>query len=167
MLALILLSVGILARFVFHIPNFTPVIAIALFGGFYLDKKYAILLPLALMMITDVFLGLHNVIPFTWGSLALIAFVGLKARRQKSVTTVAATSLASAVGFFVITNFGVWLATDLYAKNMAGLITCYQMALPFFRALLAGTALYALALFGGYELIAAQVKKTKLAKTVL
>jgi len=167
MLAICLLIVGIVARFIFHVPNFTPVIAIALFGGFYLNKKYAILLPLGLMMITDVFLGLHNVIMFTWGSLALIAFIGIKAREKKSVGMVAGTSLVSAIAFFVITNLGVWFFSGLYTLNLAGLVSCYQMAIPFFRTMLLSTIIYTVALFGIYEVISAKVNNKKLAEAVL
>lgn len=73
MLAFILILMGIMFRFIPHLANFSPVLAIALFGGVYLKKQNALLMPLLLMMLSDMFLGLHNTIVFTWGSILLIA----------------------------------------------------------------------------------------------
>ncbi|MCX5711868.1 MAG: hypothetical protein NTY47_02210, partial [Candidatus Omnitrophica bacterium] len=60
MLALSLIITGILLRFAPHAPNFTPVAAIALFGGAYLNRKYALIVPLVLMVVSDLFLGMHS-----------------------------------------------------------------------------------------------------------
>ena len=44
-----------------HPPNFTPIIAMGLFGGAYLkDKRLALLLPMGAMLIADIFLGFHG-----------------------------------------------------------------------------------------------------------
>jgi len=64
-LVLGLILLGVVARLVPHLPNVTPVTAIALFGGAYLPKRWAILLPLAVMAISDVVIGFHQVIVFT------------------------------------------------------------------------------------------------------
>ena len=84
MLALILLIIGIVCRFVFDIPNFTPIAAIALFGAMHLSKKYAVIIPLAIIMISDLMLGLHETVFFTWGSILLISFLSLKFREKVS-----------------------------------------------------------------------------------
>ena len=166
MLAIALILLGIAMRFLPHAPNFTPVVAIALFGGFYLNKKYAILVPLSLMVITDLFLGLHNVILFTWGSVVLISVLGIIQKKRKSALTIAGSSLISAVAFFIITNFGVWLA-GWYTYTFEGFITCYVRAIPFFRHMLSSTLLYSTVLFGSYELIAKRVRKTRFATVLL
>src|SRR3989338_2677157 len=121
MLALFLLIFGITLRFVPHAHNFTPVMAIALFSGVYLKRPYAVLLPLFLMMISDLYIGMHNTIFFTWGSFILIGLIGLWVRDRKNALTLAGSSIFSAVLFFVITNFGVWLTGGLYAPTLAGL----------------------------------------------
>lgn len=167
MLAIGLFVLGIISRLVLHIPNFTPVIALALFGGFYLKRQYAILLSVGLMVITDVFLGLHNTVLFTWGSMALIASLGFWARERKGTATVVATSLISAILFFVITNFGVWIVSGMYPHTFAGLTTCYVLAIPFFRNMLLSTVVYSLLFFGAYEMIASRISGTKLAPIVL
>ena len=164
-LALCVLVFGLLTRFMPHAPNFTPVLALALFGGVYLKRSQALLLPLALMMVSDLFLGLHPVIGFTWGSIFLISCIGLWIRTSQSVTRVAAGSLASAFLFFVVTNFGCWLA--YYPHTWEGFSSCYMLAVPFFRGTLASTFLYAVIFFGGYELLARRISKTHLAPVLL
>ncbi|MDD5005646.1 MAG: hypothetical protein PHS93_03985 [Candidatus Omnitrophica bacterium] len=166
MLALILLITGIIFRFIPHTANFTPILAIALFGGAYLDKKYAILLPLALMMLTDIFLGVHNTVLFTWGSIILISGLGMFLRERKSAANVTLSALSSAVLFFIITNFGVWIM-GWYPRTLNGLISCYTLAIPFFRTSIISTLVFSLGLFGIYEVVARKIKDTPLAKVLL
>ena len=83
MLAFCLLVLGVLSRFVIHPWNFTPVIALALFGGVYLKKKQALILPLILFVMTDLILGLHEAVAFTWGSVVAIAAIGLWVKNNK------------------------------------------------------------------------------------
>ena len=167
MLAILLLVFGIATRFITHEPNFTPVTAIALFGGVYLTRKYAILLPLALMMLSDIVIGTHDTMLFTWGSFALIAMMGLWVRNHKSPATIVGSSTFLAILFFIITNFGVWLAGSLYPPTAEGLSSCFIAAVPFFRNTLLSSLGYSLVLFGSYELIAHRVKNTRFARALL
>jgi hypothetical protein len=164
-LALGLLIVGVLSRFLPHADNFTPVLALAFFGGVFLRHSHALVLPLGLMMCSDLFLGIHPMIPFTWGSLFLISFMGLKWRDQVNVQTVFAGSLIGAVIFFMVTNFGAWLA--YYPLTWEGFVTCYVMAIPFFRNTLVSTLVYTGILFGVYELLARRIRSTRLAPVLL
>ena len=166
MLAISLVVIGILLRFVPHAPNFTPVAAIALFSGVYLNKKYSWSIPLLLMIASDVFLGLHNVIAFTWGSFVLTGVLGMWLRPRKNPFYISAGALISSLLFFVISNFGVWLM-GWYPHTTQGFIQCYVMALPFLRNFTAATLLYAAVFFGAYELIARSVKNTKFARVLL
>ncbi|MCD4779262.1 MAG: hypothetical protein K8S27_01755 [Candidatus Omnitrophica bacterium] len=167
MLAITILLVGILSRFIFHVPNFTPVLALAFFSGLYVNKKWSLLLPLALFILSDLFLGLHSTILFTWGSVLIIACIGLRMRGRQNMTLTMGGSLLSAVIFFVVTNFGVWLMFNTYAPTWAGLVQCYMMAIPFFRSTLAGTLVYTVVLVGLYEIIARRVKTTRFATVLL
>ena len=137
MLAICLLVLGIFSRLIVHSWNFTPVIALALFGGVYLKKKQlAIMLPLALFAVTDMILGFHQMMFFTWGSVVLIAAMGLWVKKNKNLKTVLGGGLASAVLFYVVTNFGVWLVSGMYPHTWAGLSECFILAIPFFRGTL-------------------------------
>lgn len=167
MLAFALLVIGFVSRVILHIPNFTPVIALALFGGSHLPRRHAIVLPVVIMAVTDIILGVHATMPFTWGSMMLIAGLGVWLRERKTYLNIALTATASAVLFFVVTNFGSWLVMTLYPKNLAGLGECYIAALPFFRNLLLSTWVFSAILFGSYAFIAAGVRKTSWAARIL
>ena len=166
MLAIILIIFGILLRFAPHAANFTPVAAIAIFGGAYLNKKYAILVPLALMAVSDMFIGMHNVMLFTWGGFVLSALLGFWVKKHKSALRVASASLISALIFYIVSNFGVWLM-GWYPLTLSGLVNCYVMGLPFLRDFALGTILYAAVFFGVYELVARLVRNTRLSKVLL
>ncbi|MBP9853728.1 MAG: hypothetical protein KBD53_02540 [Candidatus Omnitrophica bacterium] len=166
MLPILLIVLGVLSRVFMHFWNFTPILAIALFAGFYLSRRNAFIVPLITMIISDVILGFHDTIFFTWGTILLISWIGLRLRENKSVKTVAFASVGSAIIFFIITNFAVWLVSGMYPKNWAGLTECYIAAIPYFRGTLLSTIIYTAVLFGGYEFLAARLKHTRLAKAL-
>jgi hypothetical protein len=166
MLVFILILIGILLRLTPHAPNFTPVAAIALFGGAYLNKKRALIVPLLLMIISDLIIGLHNVVIFTWGSFILITFLGPWLKRHKNAFGIASMSLVSSFLFFIVSNFGVWLM-GWYPHTLAGFINCYVMALSFLRDFTLGTLIYTTVFISAYELAARLVKDTKFAKVLL
>ncbi len=163
MLAIGLVVIGVFSRFIFHFENFTPVLAIALFAGAYLPKRQAVAVPLALFIIADAMIGFHALIAFTWGSMVLVAVIGMSLKNKKSWKNTAVGAFLSAVVFYVITNFGVWLFYNTYPKSLTGLMECYIMALPYFRNSLVSTFLYSFVLFGGYELLTARLKNTRFA----
>jgi ABC-type proline/glycine betaine transport system permease subunit len=166
MLALSLIIIGILFRFVPHAANFTPVAAIALFAGVYLNKKQALIVPLILMVVSDMFLGMHNVVIFTWGSFALVTLLGFWAKNHKTFLGIVSTAVVSSALFYVVTNFGVW-AMGWYPQTAKGLLDCYILGLPFLRVFSVATLVYTVVFFGAYELIASKVRNTKLAKVLL
>jgi hypothetical protein len=144
-----------------HPPNMTPMAAMALFGGVYfVDRRIAFLVPLAAMYLSDLALGFfvydfgwfHRFMPFVYAGFMVTVCLGLLIRRRLTPLAVGGTALTSSVLFFIITNFGVWLAGNLYPKTMAGLLSCYVAAIPFFRNTLMGNAFYTLMLFGGFAL---------------
>ncbi len=159
MLAFALLFLGVASRLLVHLPNFTPVLALALFGGVYLSPRRAIVMPLVMMMLSDLVIGLHDTIFFTWGSVLLISILGLILRSRKSILNVAWMASVSAVLFFVITNLGAWLM--MYPKTFLGLQQCFVAAVPFFRDTLLSTLIYSAILFGGYEILAQWIIKTR------
>lgn len=138
-----------------HPPNFTPIAAMALFGGCYFaSRRAAFGVTLTAMFLSDLLLGygFHPVLPFVYGSFALTGCLGLWVRRRRTLLTIGSTALAGSVLFFVVTNFGVWVQGDLYPRTSEGLVRCYIAAIPFFRNTLAGDAFYTVVLFGGFAL---------------
>lgn len=167
MLALILVIVGIIFRFIPHMPNVNPVAAIALFGAAYLpNKRLALIVPLALMIISDLFLGMHDIVGFTWGAVLLISVIGISFKKANKMTAILGGSLISSFVFFLLTNFGVWL-NGWYPHTSAGLTECFIAAIPFYRNFLVSTLVYSAALFGAYEVSARYVRNTRFASALL
>lgn len=153
LLSIAIIFLGVIFRLMPHPANVAPITAIALFGGVYLDKKYALVLPLIAMVISDAFLGFYPGLFTVYLSFALIGGIGLYIRNHKSVKTVILGSLGSSVLFFLITNFNWWYIDALYPKTMQGLMMSYINALPFFRNTILGDLVYTGIFFGGYEAI--------------
>jgi hypothetical protein len=151
--ALVILAAA--SRFLPHYANFTPILAMSIFAGTYCSKKYyAMLLPIAVMLVTDAFLGFY---PEMWGvyvALILSVMLGFVLRKKVSVLGVAGVSLASSIIFYIVSNFAVWAGGLCgYPYTIEGLTTCYVMAIPFFRTEILGTLLYSGVIFGAYHLI--------------
>ena len=153
--ALGILAVGFLARLAPHPANVTPVVALAIFGGSMLPAGWAVALPLATLILSDVAIGLHQVIAFTWLSFAAIGLLGRWVAYRPSTGRILSASLVASVGFFLVTNFGVWWLGDggrMYPRTLEGLWTCYVAALPFFRNSLIGDLAYTAGFFGLYRM---------------
>ncbi len=154
---LALAALAVVSRLVPHPMNFAPVAALALFGGAYFDRRYAFVLPFAVLLVSDAFLGFYTGIAWVYGSFFLVGLIGWWLRGRKSVGATAGATLAGSILFFIVTNFGVWLGGNLYTPDLPGLITCYAAAIPFFRNTLAGDAFYVTLLFGLAELAGRKV----------
>jgi hypothetical protein len=164
----IFIGIGIALRLLPHLPNFTPIAAIALFGGVYLSRKTAFILPLAALIISDIFIGTYDseLMITVYGSFVLCAILGIWLKNHKKWQTVLGSSVAGSLTFFILTNFSVWAFTPWYSKTLAGLAQCYTMALPFFRNTLLGDLFYVGLFFGTYEIIDALIKsRFKIAET--
>lgn len=157
LLAMGLVVVATLARLVPHPPNMTPLVSVALLGGATLPTGLGIVVPLLAILASDLALGLHDVVAFTWGSVILMAMLGWWVRRSPRPGRIAAAAMLGSTLFFLITNFGVWLighSGTMYPKTLAGLQECYLAALPFYRNALIGDLGWTLGLFGLYALAA-------------
>jgi len=145
-----MIMIATASRLMPHPPNFSPIAALALFGGAQFgDKRLAFFVPLAAMFLADLVLGLHSLIPVIYGSFALIVCLGFWLRRRQNVWAVGGAAVASALLFFVLTNFGVWAMGQIYPRTPAGLLDCYAAAIPFFQNTLLSNVFYTALLFGG------------------
>lgn len=147
-----MIAAAAFTRLIPHLPNFTAIGAMALFGGAYFtNKKLAFAVPLTAMFLTDLILGYHSTIIAVYISFALIVVIGMMIKR-KSVSNIVTASVTATVLFFLITNFAFWMTGVLYPVTGTGLIECYVAALPFFGYNLAGNLFYAAVMFGLFEL---------------
>ena len=145
------------SRLIPHPWNFTPILAVGIFSGFYFKNFILSLFIVILsMFIGDLFLGFHSTMFFTYISLALAVVIGLFIKHFK-FTEILFSGLASSVCYFIITNFGAWLTLEMYEKNFAGLLQSYVLAIPFFHNTLISTFLYLIVLKLLFDLV---IKKT-------
>ncbi len=149
-----LIGIALVGRIAPHPDNFTPLLAVALFGGAALSGGIAYFVPFAALFISD--LLLEN--SFTWMTLVIygcfLVGVGL-GRWLGKERTWAKTGLVAASGsmlFYLVTNFAVWITPNgLYPHTLDGLIECYWMAIPFFRNSIAGDLIWTGILFGLFD----------------
>ncbi|MFQ5744815.1 MAG: DUF6580 family putative transport protein [Acidobacteriota bacterium] len=150
----IFIALAALLRLIPHLPNFTPIGAMALFGAAHGSRRFAIFAPLAALVASDLILGAHPTLPYVYGAFILVALVGMVIFRHGVATRrVIGASLVSSAIFFLVTNFGVWAVRDFYPHTLQGLLTCYAVALPFLRNTVAGDLFYVGVLFGGYAVV--------------
>jgi len=154
-----------LSRLLPHPPNFSPVEAMALFGGAYFaSRRAALWVPLVAMLLSDVALAAingggyasylaHASFWLVYACIALTTLAGFGLRGKVNGTRVLGWSLAGSVFFFLVTNFGTWAGGTMYPRTLAGLQAAYIAGIPFFQWTVLGTLTYAAILFGGFELL--------------
>ncbi len=152
-------------RLIPHYPNFTPVAAIALFGGAHLGKRWlSFLIPIVALFISDLIIGFHGFMLPVYASFIMVVFLGNFLRNNVKVHTVAVASIAASALFFLITNFAVWLITPYYPAGFGGLMASYAAGLPFFYSGLLGDLFYSAVFFGGFYLVQQHVPVLKTQK---
>lgn len=162
LIAVVMILAAALSRIAFYPLNFSPVIAMALFGGAVIkDKKIAFALPLLAMFISDVLFEVTNIAPGFWGwgqllgygIFALITVFGFQLKKI-NVFNVAGFSIASSCIFFLLSNTSVWIFdTTSYAQNFGGWINCLAAGIPFLKNGLAADLVYSAVFFGGFVLL--------------
>jgi hypothetical protein len=142
----IILLLAVVSRWLPHPPNFTPMLALALFGGAYLASRWTAAGVIVLaMLISDALLGWH---PLWWVVyLSLAAGVVLGHWTQRRGGRVAFAALGGSLLFFLVTNLAHWAMFQDYPPTPDGLLACYVAALPFFQYSLAGDLFYSAILF--------------------
>ena len=148
--AILFVVLGVALRLLPHPGNFTPVTAIALFSGVALAPALAVVVPLIVMIASDLLIGPHPLYWLTWGSFLVVTLLGLWIRNDARPMKIFGGTLAGSVFFFISTNLGVFFFQNMYPKNTAGLVECFVRALPFFRNALAGDLFYALVFFSAF-----------------
>ena len=142
------------------LSNFTPVGAIALFGGAYFtDKWKAYLVPLAALFISDMlinyiytsqFIVFYSSSLWMYGCFMLMVLIGTFIKKV-NVTNVAIASIASVLIHWLIMDLPFLYGT-MYPHTLAGYGTSLVAAIPFEKNMLIADAIYGAILFGGFEL---------------
>ena len=150
----VLLALGVACRLLPHVNNFTPVAAIALFAGFFFRRRLvALAIPLAIMFVSDAFLGATPLgVKITiYGALLFPLVFAPFLRKRLSPLRIGSSALIAGIFFYVTTNFAVWLV--YYPQTLDGFLSCYGLALPFLAKKLIGDLVWSGAIFGSYAVI--------------
>ncbi len=170
--ALALLAGGMIVaaattRLLPHPPNFTPALAVGVFGGARLDdRRVAFAVPLLSMAVSDLGLellrgsGLHVLMPVVYAAVAACVFLGFALRTRSGLGWTVAVATAASVQFYLLTNFAVWCLGTLYPMTAAGLGECFVAALPFFRNTFVSTVGYTLALLALHAAVGSRLART-------
>ena len=153
------MAIGVFWRLIPHIPNMTPLVGLSLFAGAYLNRGPAFSIILAVLFISDLGLALIFGYPvvgyytfFTYTGFLGVILLG-SGVLDGSKWRFPAYILGSSFGFWIWTNFGVWLTAPFYTKNLDGLIACYNMAIPFLRNAIFGDLIWSCLIFGIFYIL--------------
>ena len=171
----VMILLAALSRLLPHPPNFSPIEAVALFGGAYFAKRaWAVAVPLIAMAISDFVLGLVNGGVYLdyflnahflsiYACIALCTLLGFGLRARVNGPRVLGYSLLGSVVFFLVTNFAVWTTANptLAPACASSLGACYVAGLPFFQWTLLGTLFYSAILFGSFALLRSRIPQLR------
>lgn len=157
--------IAAVSRIIPHPYNFAPIGAMSIFGAAYFaDKKFAFLVPLFAMFISDLLVnnlifssfygGFTLFTPGFWwmyGAIGVIVLAGIFILKKVNLKTVVAGSLSASIIFFLVTNFGAWLGSPMYPQGLDGLIMSYGAGIPFFHYTVLGDLFYSGVMFGAFE----------------
>jgi hypothetical protein len=147
-------------KFPYVLSNFTPVGAIALFGGAYFtDKWKAYLVVLVTLFASDLLINyLYTSKWVLWYSgsfwvyltFVIMVFIGSFIKKADMVN-VALSSLASVGVHWLIIDLP-WMYGTLYPHTLAGYGQSLIAAIPFEKNMILGDLVFCTILFGGFEL---------------
>lgn len=143
--------------------DFTPVGAMALFGGAYFSKSYkAYLFPVLTLFLGDIVLNklvfyhewrlLYDGWYWTYGSFALMVLTGQLMIKKVSVTNVVLASVVATLIHWIGTSPAcIFFPGSMYPKTINGWLTSLVAAIPYERNLLLSTLIFSGILFGEFE----------------
>ena len=143
------------SRMIPHPPNFTPVVAVAIMSGyFFRNINLSFIILLISMLLVDTFIGFYKHMFFVYLSLFLITFIFFKISNKINFKNLFIFGFLGSLIFYLISNFGVWAygvlspVTNLpYERNLNGLISCYILAIPFFKNTVLSSIIFSYAAF--------------------
>jgi len=135
--AIILISAGVILRLLLQnvmMDIFFVIAVISILSGLLLGSYYTFVVPISIMIITDLMLGNNMIFLFTWTGFILLALVGYFVRPKtglslKKAPLILGSGIVGILLYDLWTNFGCWLGW--YPKTIGGLATCYTVAIPF------------------------------------
>ena len=156
LLAVCLIGLVVAARTVPHAPNFSPIVAAALFAGtVFRSRALALVVPIAAMLLSDLVIGFEDwrIRAIVYAALVLPVILSVWGRQFRPIIALLPLAVSSSLLFFAASNFAVWAFSGMYAHDIGGLVQCYVMALPFLQNTVIGDLAWTAALFGSWWLV--------------
>ncbi len=165
---LALIIIATLSRLFPHPFNFTPMIAIALFGGAYMKNIFqAVALPIHILLITDTIIeiqtgfGFHSGTLLVYVAFASIALASMYLLKKVTLGNLFFASVSGSLFFFLLTNFAFFYPISAvpnpilgqYPHSMIGIVASYEAGLPFLKNQILGDLVYCGLLFGTFALL--------------
>ncbi len=151
---LVIILILALSRLIPHPPNFTPILGMAVFSGAVINHKLiAYIIPLAAMLLSDLYLGFHASMPIIYFSLAICVLIGTLIESKVTILNSLLSLSFGVLAFFLITNFAVWYGSGMYEFSISGLMTSYLMGLPFVQNTFISSLMYGMGAFLIYDII--------------
>ncbi|MDD4989978.1 MAG: hypothetical protein PHW31_01565 [Candidatus Pacebacteria bacterium] len=166
---ILLILLGVAGRIFFveviKVPNLEIITALSLLAGFSLGGVFSFLTPLAIIFLSDWFIGNNAILIFTWSAFGIIGLLGIVLRRkgklfvaglpphQKAIQSLfwcGGFGILAACFFFLYTNFGWWVLSGMYPYTWWGILACYANGLPFFKTNLLGSLIFTPIVFGAF-----------------
>lgn len=156
----LLIAIGIAGRLLPHLPNVTPIGALAIWAGMRLPFKWGALVVVGTMLLTDMFLGFYDGFAFTYLALLASLWIASNVKADRWYTIGGATVVGSIL-FFLVTNNTFLHVHSLYPHTWAGMISSYVSALPFFKLSLIGDIGYVAIFFTLEYVVATFMQKNR------
>lgn len=176
-----LLAIGLavvtwVMRLIPHPWNFTPVGALCLYGGARLRAWQAFLIPFVALAASDFVIRIvrsdPGFDPFVYGSFLINILLGRwLLSGTESPWRIGSVCLLGSLQFYLITNFGSWLALsqpphNTYSPTFDGLIASYIAGIPFARPTFQSDLLFCAVLFGLHALLIRRLSPAAQAQSV-
>lgn len=175
-IAIVLILVAILSRFIPHVQNFTPILAMGLFGTATFNQKWLTYFTVFFsLFFSDMIFGyfvfpeyklFYNGILYNYLSFGIAIWIGSLFLRRNSALNIGISALFTACAFYLSSNFGCWIGNPIYTQNIEGLNKCMIAGLPFIKGTILSTMAYSMILFG-FKAICKLNFQAKLAKTII
>jgi hypothetical protein len=157
--AIVLTVLAVLFRLfssTYQVWNFAPLAAVSLYAGSRLPRRWAWVVPIAAMALSDLLLDHDRTRPLfeltrwtIYATFAATTLLGPLANRPRIGRWILPLlSLSGSILFFLTSNLATWGEGLLYPMTSSGLITCYTAAIPFFGNTIAADLLGTALLFG-------------------
>ena len=136
---------------------------IVLFGiNSFKNNMYVFFIPLLALLASDLYLNnfvynqsfgnqfvfFYKGAFFDYLAFVCIILLGKFIANKINPLNITLSAIFGAILFFVVSNFGVWVSTNMYPHTISGLVACYLAGLPFIANTIIGDVFFSTLLFG-------------------